>query len=190
MRTLTLWQIEMVPWYAFLIVWVIAAVRVKQDKASEPFLARLTTIAYAGIAFALLFSDRVPFALLRQRFLPDIEGPKILGVALTYAGAAVAIWARVILGSNWSAEVRLKFGHELVRSGPYAYVRHPIYTGVLLSVMGTALVVGEWRCIAAIALIAVALGLKASREEQFMVAEFGDAYFAYRRTTGFLLPKW
>jgi protein-S-isoprenylcysteine O-methyltransferase Ste14 len=107
---------------------------------------------------------------------------------LTYLGAAIAIWARIILGQNWSARVTLKVGHELIRSGPYRYVRHPIYTGMLLAMIGTAMVAGEWRGAAAVALSIIAFCLKAQREEQFMVTEFGETYHEYRSQTGFLVP--
>ena len=67
------------------------------------------------------------------------------GIVLTYAGLMLAIWARLSLGTNWSAVVDRKIGHELIRSGPYAYLRHPTYSGLLLAVIGTAIEIGEWR---------------------------------------------
>jgi len=101
----------------------------------------------------------------------------------------VAIWARLILGENWSARVIVKQGHQLISSGPYAYVRHPIYSGFLLAVTGTAIVIGEWRGLLAIVLVVVTQSLKAQREEKFMLSEFGDRYAQYQRETGFLLPR-
>jgi protein-S-isoprenylcysteine O-methyltransferase Ste14 len=111
------------------------------------------------------------------------------GTALTYLGVAFAIWARWSLGRNWSAEVSLKTDHQLVSSGPYAYVRHPIYSGLLLAVIGTAVVIGEWRGLLAILITAVGHVLKAKREEALMTSAFGDQYRQRRRETGFLLPR-
>ena len=189
MRMLTVWQIELLPWYAFFMVWAVAALKLKPDKVAEPLAARLFDATYIGCAVLLLFSESLQLGPLRQRFLPASNWLGWLGVAFTYLGAAVAIWARLSLGDNWSSRVNLKVGHQLVRSGPYAYVRDPVYSGFLLAVVGIALEIGEWRGLLAIFLIAVANSLKARREEQFMVAEFGDRYVQYRRETGFLLPK-
>ena len=140
---LTLWQIELLPWYAFLIAWSIGLFWVKPVKTSEPFAARLFTGLVVAAAFVLLFSQNWQPAVLRHRIWPASSPPEWTGIALTCAGAAIAIWARVILGENWSAKVTLKTGHELVRSGPYAYVRHPIYTGLLLAIIGTTVEIGE-----------------------------------------------
>lgn len=189
MKNLTLWQIELFPWYAFLMVWAIGALSVKQAKMTEPLAARLFNGVLVGSGFALLFSESPPLGWLRQHFLVHSPWLDAAGVTFTCAGAAVAIWARVILGSNWSSRVSLKVGHELIRSGPYAYVRHPIYSGLLLSVIGTAMVIGEWRGLLAIALVALAHSLKARREEQVMLSEFGERYRQYRQETGFLIPR-
>ena len=87
---------------------------------------------------------------------------------------------RAWLGRNWSAEVTVKHDHELVRSGPYALVRHPIYTGLLLALIGTALGVGNGRALIGLVLIVAALLRKVAIEERFMSEQFGDAYARYR----------
>jgi len=189
MPTLTLWQVDLCAWYVFLIVWGVAALKRKPDKVIEPSVARLLYGVYFIVGFALLFSRNVPFRMLHQRFVPQTHWVGLTGVALTYAGAAMSIWARFILADNWSARITLKVGHQLIRSGPYAYVRHPIYTGLLIAALGTALLVGEWRGLLAVAMVTVAFAMKAKREEAYMTAEFGDHYAQYRQSTGFLLPK-
>jgi protein-S-isoprenylcysteine O-methyltransferase Ste14 len=189
LANLTLWQIEMLPWYAFIVVWVAGALRLKATKTAEPFAARLFTGAIMGAAFVLLFNRSLPLATLRDRIVPVSSAVRWTGIALTFAGTAIAIWARFILGENWSGKVTLKMGHELVRSGPYAYVRHPIYTGLLLAVIGTALEIGEWRGVPAVVLLAIALSLKARREEQFLTTEFGERYRQYQQRTGSLVPR-
>ena len=189
MPTLSPHQLAIFAWDTFLIVWLIAAARRKPDKATEPLAARLLTIAYISVAFCLLFWRASPFAWLNGRFMPHEPVAEWTGAALAWAGAAIAIWARLSIGDNWSARVNVKVGHQLVRSGPYAYVRHPIYSGFLLSAIGTALTVGEWRALVAVVIVGVVHSLKARREERMMSAEFGDSYAEYRRHTGFLVPR-
>lgn len=189
MKALSVWQIDMLPWYAFLVYWLVTGFRVKPTKRTEPLAARLFTLLLTGLAFALMFSQWAPFGWLRWRVVEPSAAITWAGVALTYAGAGIAIWARTVLGSNWSARVTVKQGHELTRTGPYAYVRHPIYTGLLLAMLGTSWVVGEWRGFVAIALIAICHALKAKREEAAMIGEFGVRYEEYRQGTGFLLPR-
>jgi protein-S-isoprenylcysteine O-methyltransferase Ste14 len=107
---------------------------------------------------------------------------------LTAAGAALAIWARQSLGRNWSDKVVLKVDHELIRSGPYRYLRHPIYGGVLLAVAGTALAIGEWRGMVALVLLGTNYSIKAIKEEKILASKFGEAFAEHRRATWFLLP--
>lgn len=187
--SLTLWQIELLPWYAFLIAWGIGLLWVKPVKASEPFAARFLTGMVVAAAFLLLFNQTWPYGVLRRQIWQVGAAQQWIGIVLTCMGAAISIWARAILGANWSARVTLKVGHELIRSGPYKYVRHPIYTGLLLAVVGTAVEIGEWRGLPAIVLVAISLSLKARREEQFLTKEFGEQYQQYRQGTGVLVPR-
>ena len=129
MKTLTWWQIELIPWYVFAAYWVITWLQVKRTKMMESPALRLATIVPIMLAFGLLFSTRLRIGVLGMRFLPDEDEIRWSGIALTWAGVVVAIWARYSLGQYWSARVTLKEGHRVVRSGPYAFVRHPIYNG-------------------------------------------------------------
>ncbi len=185
---LTLWQIELIPWYLFVIVWVVAGLWVKTTKTAEPLSSRLTYGSLMAAGFYLLFSHRPLIGLLGTRFISDAHWVLIAAIVLTFAGVILAIWARLILGENWSARVTRKVDHDLIRSGPYAFVRHPIYSGLLLASIGTAIFIGEWRGVVAIPLILLSETVKARREEKFMLAEFGDAYSQYRNDTGFLIP--
>jgi protein-S-isoprenylcysteine O-methyltransferase Ste14 len=112
-----------------------------------------------------------------------------VGAALTAAGLLFTVWARVHLGTNWSGTVTLKRGHELITSGPYAFVRHPIYTGLLLAFLGSALARDEWRGVLALALVALALWRKLRNEERWMREQFGDAYSAYSKRVAALVPR-
>jgi protein-S-isoprenylcysteine O-methyltransferase Ste14 len=184
-----LWQIELIPWYAFLIVWIAGTLKLKPAKTTESDTARLYTSLVLALAGFLLFEQAWVLGVLGVRILPQTSIVGWFGVALTFFGAVISIWARIIIGSNWSSRVTIKVDHQLIRSGPYKYVRHPIYTGMLLAFLGTAVVLGELRGLVAIALAVVALSLKAQREEKFMRSEFGDSYQQYRGQTGFLVPR-
>lgn len=189
MQSSTLWQIALIPWYGFAAYWVITALRVKRTKAREKSLDRLITVVVVVCAYLLLFDRRISFGPLERRFLPLDLWIVYLGIAVTFVGAGIAIWARYCIGEYWSARVTLKEGHQLIRTGPYAYVRHPIYTGMLVACIGTTLVVGEWRGVLAIALLLAAHSRKAIREESLLTQEFGDLYTSYRQSTGFLFPR-
>jgi protein-S-isoprenylcysteine O-methyltransferase Ste14 len=188
MKTLTLWQIAMRPWYLFLAYWLVSAFRVKIAKVEESRLSRLETTVLVGLAFVLLFSHRLRDGWLGMRFAPASSALADWGIGLSFAGVAIAIWARYVLGEYWSARVTLKVDHKLIRSGLYAYIRHPIYTGLLLAMVGTALVVGEWHAVLGVLLGVVAISRKALKEELLLSTEFGTEYQEYRRRTGFLLP--
>jgi len=189
MKPLSLWQIDMLPWYAFAAYWLITWLRVKRTKSTESIAQRLLTIVPMVLAFELLFSDALRVGPLRKRFLPAEDWIAWSGIALTCLGAALAIWARYCIGEYWSSRVTLKEGHRVIRSGPYALVRHPIYTGMQLAAFGTAVVLGEWRGLLAVIVILVAHSLKARREEALLTRELGEEYVSYRRGTGFLFPR-
>ncbi len=189
MKTLTLWQIELLPWYVFCAYWAITWLRVERTKAREKSVDRLVTVVAVVLAYNLLFANWLRIGPLRMRFMPEEPWIGWMGIVLTYIGVALAIWARYCIGVYWSARVTLKEGHRLIRSGPYAYVRHPIYTGMLLGAAGTALVIGEWRGILAVVLLLAAHSRKALREESLLTTEFGDEYASYRQNTGFLFPR-
>jgi protein-S-isoprenylcysteine O-methyltransferase Ste14 len=142
-----------------------------------------------AVVHPLLFSDLPRIGLLRLRFTPTEAWIAWLGFAVTSLGVVTAIWARYFIGEYWSSRVTLKEGHRLIRSGPYQFVRHPIYTGMLLGAIGRALTIGEWRGILAVVLVLGAHWRKARREESLLTAEFGEEYAAYRRSTGFLFPR-
>ena len=129
-----------VPWVIFSIYWEIAAKNSAPAIKSESRFSRGIHVVLANAALLLML---VPVRGLNQRFLPDLLIIKLVGLAAGFAGVALAIWARRILGRNWSGEITIKADHELVRSGPYGVVRHPIYTALLAMYAGTAIVSGQ-----------------------------------------------
>jgi protein-S-isoprenylcysteine O-methyltransferase Ste14 len=189
MKFVTLSNLVLAPWYALGIYWAVSALRLKRIKVSEDPGGRLLHVGLMVLVFMLLYSDRLALGPLGLRFVPGSTLVRDLGIILTFVGAGVAIWARHSLGQYWSGRVTLKVDHELIRLGPYAHVRHPIYSGLLLAMAGTALVVGEWRALVGVLLGLVELSRKAAKEEALLASEFGDQYQEYRRHAGFLTPR-
>ncbi len=182
-------NLELLPWYAAAAYWTISALRLKRTKVAESPSGRLLHIGVMTLAFALLFSTRLRLGPLGLRFLPESALVQNLGIFLTFVGAAFAIWARYSLGQYWSGRVTLKVDHQLIRSGPYAYVRHPLYAGLLLAMAGAALVVGEWHALLGLLLAMMEFSRKAAKEEALLATEFNDDYKEYQRHTGFVTPR-
>ena len=176
-------------WMFLGVVWLAFAMRRKPTQQRESLVSRLKYSVPTILAFFLLFSRDIPFDWLYIKTMPDLLAIKIIGVALTAIGIGFAIWARVYIGENWSGIVTVKVGHELVRSGPYAWVRHPIYSGLLLAAFGTALVRGEPRGLIAVIVLWLGFWMKSRVEEEFMLQTFGPAYKEYSRSTGALIPR-
>ena len=101
----------------------------------------------------------------------------------------MALWARWHLGTNWSATVTHKEGHELIRTGPYRSIRHPIYTGIMLAMIGSAVALGQVRGLIGAAILWLAFYVKARREESFLAQEFGERFTEHAQRTGMLLKK-
>jgi protein-S-isoprenylcysteine O-methyltransferase Ste14 len=176
-------------WMIFGLVWLVAALRTKRTLQRESIGSRLTYTIPVVAAFYILLGNDINWGWLQNRLYPGSIAIAATGVALTAAGIAVAIWARFYIGQNWSGTVTIKVGHQLIRTGPYAWVRHPIYSGILLASLGTALVRREPRGLIALALLWIAFSIKSRREEAFMRQTFGPEYDAYSNTTGALLPR-
>jgi protein-S-isoprenylcysteine O-methyltransferase Ste14 len=175
-------------WIGWIVSWMAAA------WWSAPTEKRVTTretwvsrAAVAGGALLLLHSTR---HLLGETRLWHVGYAGAYGLAaLTLAGILFAWWARVHLGRLWSSAITRKQDHRIVDSGPYAWVRHPIYTGLIAAIVATAAAQATWTGCAGAALVAFGLWLKARVEERFLTEELGaDAYGAYRRRVPMLVP--
>jgi protein-S-isoprenylcysteine O-methyltransferase Ste14 len=175
-------------WMLVGIYWAIGALRSKPVARRQKLLPRVSHLAMMAVALCLLFSNSTRIGFLGARLLPEYDWIGWAGFCLTVAGCAFAVWARVLLGSNWSATVTVKQNHEFILSGPYAIVRHPIYAGFLLGILGTALAVGEVRGLIALALAFAAWFRKARTEEEFLVEQFGNAYIDYGHEVKQLIP--
>ena len=133
-----------------------------------------------------------PGGWLGQTVVPwQGHGQYLAGLVLVALGLGFSAWARALLGRNWSGTVTVKTGHELIVAGPYRLVRHPIYTGLLLAFLGTAVAQDQWRALLALLLVWLSFWRKWRLEEHFMQDTFGDRYRAYRAKVPAVVPwKW
>jgi protein-S-isoprenylcysteine O-methyltransferase Ste14 len=174
-------------WAGLALKW--AAPRKVVSQTGEFPLYRLLRLVVLSITFALLFWDGTAVGILGGRFVPSIPALAAVGFALALIGLAIALWARIHLGQNWSDKVILSEGHQLIRTGPYAYIRHPIYSGVLLGVLGTSVVLDQWRGLLAFAILLANYSIKARKEEHILATHFGDEFREHLTSAGFLLPS-
>ncbi|MFZ0559089.1 MAG: isoprenylcysteine carboxylmethyltransferase family protein [Methylovirgula sp.] len=172
-------------WIVFLVVWIVLAADTKRT-ARRNMSSWGMRVLILLVIVALLRAPGVRqfFAHLeRATWCPALAG---VGVALVALGIAFAIWARLHLGRNWGMPMSLKQDPELVMSGPYAYVRHPIYTGVMLAMLGSALVSIWW--ILPLVLFCIYFVWSAKTEEKIMGSQFADRYREYMTRTKMLIP--
>lgn len=177
-------------WMLLALYWLISALNRKKTKRRESWAQRLLYVAPLAAAFFLLSRAEFGRGWMAEHFLPYGPATQWSGVALTATGIAIAFWARWHLGANWSGVVTLKEGHELIRTGPYRRIRHPIYTGILLGMLGTVITQDQVRGIIALGIAWMCLYLKARREELFLTEEFGAKFEAHSKSTGMFLPRW
>ena len=175
-------------WAAFALLWFGAAFFSKQTVKRQTSGSRWLQILPVAVAYFLFFEPNLGIRWLHLRVLPATTTFIALGYGILLAGIVFATWARLLLGGNWSSDVTVKQDHTLVRSGPYRIVRHPIYTGLLFALLGTATVVGELRCFVGVALAAIGWKIKSCTEEDFMLQQFGETYARYRMEVKALVP--
>jgi protein-S-isoprenylcysteine O-methyltransferase Ste14 len=177
-----------VVWIAFLLYWQLMAVNVKATQRLEPATSRIARVVLFLFALLLIGYPGIPIHWLYRRILPDARLCFWTGAAITVAGLGFCVWARLHLGRNWSRSVTIKEDHELIVSGPYAVVRHPIYTGLLVGFLGTGIAVAQVRGVLAFLFIFAALWIKLRLEERWMRAHFGASYEMYSRRVAALVP--
>lgn len=178
----------MAMWAALVVYWRLAAVGNKATRRLEGLPLRVFRITLWVFAVAILmFYLPLPW-LYRQIYNPGLAGFWV-GACVTLAGLLFAVWARRHIGKNWSQSVTLKEDHELITSGPYGMVRHPIYTGLLAGFLGMLIAMGSVRGVVAFLLVLIALWQKWRLEEKWMLEEFGQAYTDYARRVPAVVPR-
>jgi len=177
--------ISMLLWCVFSIYWSIAAKNSAPATKSESRQSRLVHQVLVNVALLLMF---VPVPGMVQRYLPAWSVFVPLGLALQVACVILGIWARRNLGEHWSGEITIKEDHRLIRTGPYRWVRHPIYTALLGMYLGTALVSGQMHALLGLAMASAAYWRKIRLEEANLYEAFGPDYAAYRRESWALVP--
>jgi protein-S-isoprenylcysteine O-methyltransferase Ste14 len=175
-------------WILFAVIWLVAAFATKQSVYRENRLQRLRYMIPILLGGFLLAKGHRLSDPLNHRVIPHVEALAWTGVVLCVAGLAFCIWARFTLGRNWSGVVTLKGGHELITSGPYALVRHPIYTGLLTMFVGTVIVLGHVAGIIAMPFVFVSLWIKLRHEEKLMLQQFPNEYPAYQQRVKRIIP--
>jgi protein-S-isoprenylcysteine O-methyltransferase Ste14 len=183
------WHSVTTLWVVWLLYWIASAWGVRRNKRGETTAQRLKTAVVLAFGGFLIFARSTPLGPLDHRFIPSSEGLKLAALVMVAAGLGFSVWARIHLGKFWSSRVTLKEGHQLIQSGPYARVRHPIYSGIALAMLGTALFSGQWRALIGAMIFVVGHWLKSRREEALLTSQFGSAYEDYRSRTGSLLPR-
>lgn len=180
-------------WAAFVLCWLILAQFNKKASRRAPWGGMWgLRLAILGVVLVAILLRRYAVAGRVAAFshsLPMHPGiaQQWAGVGLCVVGFGFAVWARVYLGRNWGMPMSLREGHELVTSGPYTFVRHPIYAGIMLAMIGSALAESLlWLIL--FALYFAYFIVSARTEEKMMLAHFPDTYPAYRRRTKMLIP--
>ncbi|HEX3625238.1 MAG TPA: isoprenylcysteine carboxylmethyltransferase family protein [Verrucomicrobiae bacterium] len=175
-------------WWSFAAYWTVSALWVRKTKVMESPLTRIAHLLVGTLALLMLaFRGYLPRPMNWQLW-PQNKFTFWLGAAVTLAGLGFAVWARIHLGRYWSGAITLKEGHRLIRSGPYQFVRNPIYTGILTGLAGTAIALGQVSGLIALAILWAVYSWKIQREQRLLAGEFGEEYAAYCRDVPALVP--
>ena len=189
LTTAQAFQLSSKIWFAWFILWLLMAAWSKPSKRREFAWQRLEHVVPMMIGFLLIYRDTFAWKWLADRVVRENSAVAWMGLTLTVGGLLFAVWARIALGANWSGTVTIKSGHNLIRRGPYRWIRHPIYTGLLASLVGTVMLQGGVRSFLGFGTILFALYRKARREEEFLSEEFGDEFAEHTKHTGMFLPR-
>lgn len=173
-------------WFVFVAFWIASAFSVKKTKAKQPLPHRLVYLLMPALA-VLLLNGRVRIFDWNRTIIAHTLAIGMLADVLALIGLVIAVSARMLLGGNWSARVSLKENHELIQRGPYRVVRHPIYSGLLLMILGTALLAGQMGGFVALVTCFVGFWLKL-RQEEALLSRHLPGYSEYMRRTKALVP--
>ena len=175
-------------WLAIFVLWAVTGITSKQTVQSRSEGPSRIAVWIVWLAWWLLLTHGFGMEILSVRFVPKTTIASYAGLAITVAGLALSVWARIQIGRNWSGLIQVKEGHQLMHTGSYAIVRHPIYSGFMLATLGTAIAFGEISGLLAFVMILAAWGYKSRLEETAMIEHFGPEYETYCRKVKGLIP--
>lgn len=169
----------------FSVYWLLASKDRADDASAESAASSGLHQQLVGLSLVLIC---LPMPGLTLQILPASVSLLAIGITIEIGGVAIAIAARRELGRNWSREVRIAVGHDLVQSGPYARMRHPIYTGAICVTLGLVIQSGLASAFAGLAVLAIAYTRKIRLEEQLLQRSFGSQFDQYRARSWLLVP--
>lgn len=174
-------------WVFFIVYWLVSAARAKRIAERQSLLSALAHRIPVALGWWMMIYPRMGRPM-NWTVIPHTDWTGLVGAVICVFGLWVTIWARWTLAGNWSSDVTFKQGHELIRTGPYRFVRHPIYTGLLVMCLGTAVEIGQMRCWLGLIVVFVGFWIKLSQEEQLLLRHFPDEYPLYRKQVKALVP--
>jgi protein-S-isoprenylcysteine O-methyltransferase Ste14 len=180
--------ITIVCWAILLLYWFANAQKVKAAAHTQTKVSRYVYMLFFISGFVIVYSKRLALGILGYQVIPANSISGMAGDAICIGGVAFAIWARKVLGDNWSAQVTLKKGHELVQKGPYKIVRHPIYTGFEIGLLGVAITIGQLKGVVGLGIAFGCHYYKTTMEEKIMYTEFPTQYADYAKRVKRLVP--
>ncbi len=174
-------------WIVFFVYWVIHAWTVKAAAKRQSWLKNMAHRAPIGLGYLLLLVSDLPKPL-SNALISESVFTRSLGAVICISGLFGAIWSRNTLAGNWSSNVEFKQGHELVERGPYRFVRHPIYTSLLMMSLGTMIAANRVGALAGLVCVFAGVWIKLRQEEKLLLQHFPDDYPAYKERVKALVP--
>ena len=175
-------------WGTFFVVWVLAALFTKRTVYHQSGARNLSYMLPIVLGWYLVFRGYRFGSPFNLHLIPQTEAILVAAALFCLAGVGLCLWARAVLGRNWSGTVTLKENHELIVRGPYQFVRHPIYTGLLIMILGTWMEQAHLAGLIGFVLVFISLWIKSSGEEELMLQQFPDQYPAYRQRVKRIIP--
>jgi len=178
-------------WDAFWIYWILAAIytrlKVKKETNGQKFMQRSIHLTFVVIAFIMTFFQ-FKNVFLYNEILPHNPPIEYIGMMILILSLLFAIWARITLGKNWSGAIQKVEGQRLIHSGPYRYIRNPIYTGIVFGFFGTFVSFGTLGSLLGFCIILIAYIAKINKEQKFLIIEFEEEYRVYIKESWALIP--
>src|SRR6478735_9377100 len=175
-------------WIGWAVYWIIAARHNLTNRRTESLLTGASYRVLLIIGILLLALPVRSQTLLDAFVWPPSALMVAIGLAMTIVGLAIAVWARRHLGRYWSGRITLKVDHRVIQTGPYALVRHPIYSGILLALFGTVITIGTVQSCLGLAMMFLSFVRKLTLEERWLCTDLGSEYEEYRHRVKALIP--